>query len=47
MKKRVMVWGERVEIEVYKSSAAVWIAKRSTPGAAIKAWRETASYLGN
>ena len=26
MKKRVMVWGERIEIEVYKSSPTVWIA---------------------
>ena len=53
MKQRVVVWGEKVEVEVYHRSKTVWIArgdyrgksyegKASTPGAAAKAWADAA-----
>jgi len=58
MKEQVIVWGEKVEIEVYQKSKSVWIAsgtykgkpyevKWATPGAAVKGWRETARYHSN
>jgi Zn-finger nucleic acid-binding protein len=58
MKKRVVVWGEQVEVDVYQRSKTVWIArgeyngksyegKASTPGAAAKAWADAAKYHSN
>ena len=58
MKQRVTVWGDRVEIDVYQKSKTVWIArgsykgryhevKRSTPGAAAKAWAAAAKFHSN
>jgi hypothetical protein len=58
MKERVAVWGELVEVEVYRRSKTVWIArgefkgkyhegKASRPGAAAKAWAEAARYHSN
>jgi hypothetical protein len=58
MKKRVLVWGEQVEVDVHQRSKTVWIArgeykgkhyecKASTPGAAAKAWADAARYHSN
>ncbi len=58
MKQLVYVWNEPIEIDVYQKSKTVWIAvgeyrgqyyevKRSTPGAAAKAWAEAARYHSN
>lgn len=55
MQTTVTVWGTKVEITVYQKSKTVWIAtgeylgkhhevKRSTRGAAAKAWAEAARY---
>jgi hypothetical protein len=53
-----VVWGKQVEVEVYRRSKTVWIArgeyngksyesKASTPGAAAKAWADEAQYQNN
>ena len=58
MKQRVVVWGERVDVEVYRRSKTVWIArgeyngksyegKASTRGSAAKAWADAARYHSN
>jgi hypothetical protein len=58
MKEQVIVWSEKVEIDVHQKSKTVWIAsgkykgqyhevKGSTPGAAVKGWREAARYSSN
>jgi hypothetical protein len=58
MKKRAVVWGEQVEIDVVQKSKTVWIAsghykgrhfewKAQTPGAAAKGWADAAKYHSN
>jgi hypothetical protein len=55
---RVTVWGDKVEIDVDRKSKTVWVArgsykgqyhevKRSTPGAAAKAWAAAAKFHSN
>jgi len=56
--KIVIVWGDRVEIDVHQKSKTVWIArgsykgryhevKRATPGAAAKGWADAAKFHSN
>ena len=58
MKMQVVVWNDKVEIDVDQKSKTVWIAsgeysgkhhevKRSTPGAAAKGWADAARYHSN
>jgi hypothetical protein len=58
MKRRVMVWNEPVEIEVYQKSKTVWIAvgeyngeyhevKRTFRGPAAKSRADAAKYHSN
>jgi len=58
MKKVVVVWNDRVEIDVEQKSKTVWVAsgeylgkyhevKRSTAGAAAKGWADAAKYHSN
>ena len=54
----VQVWGQPYTITVYQKSKSVWVAvgvymekrvetKGATEGAAVKRWREAATYRGN
>jgi hypothetical protein len=58
MKQSVIVWGERVEIDVHQKSKTVWIAtgeykgkyhegKGSSPAAAARWWADAAKYHSN
>jgi hypothetical protein len=57
MKQRVTVWGEQVDVDVYRHSKTIWIARgeykgkryecrASTLGSAAKAWADAARYHG-
>lgn len=58
MARTVMVWGKPYEVSVYRKSPSVWHAvgeymgahldvKDRSEGAALKRWREAATYKGN
>ena len=58
MGHKVTVWGQPLEVELYQKSKSVWIAsgtymgeslevKRPTKGAALKGWKDAATYRGN
>ena len=58
MEQTVIVWGKQETVTVRKKSQSVWIAvgnymgealrvEAASEGAAVKRWREAATYKGN